>query len=94
MRLEAIYDNGQLKFLSPVTFTHKRFRVTVEISEQAIKKLPAPEINYESLDNDAKELLARLDAIRNAPLPSDADQPPLSEKQMERYEAFKIREDR
>lgn len=94
MRLEAIYDNGRLRFLSPVRFARARFRVEVEVPEQELLEPIAPETAPDELDDYARDLLAQLDAIRDAPLPPDADLPPLSEKQIERHEAFALREDR
>lgn len=94
MRLEAIYDNGRLQFLSPVRFAHERFRVEVDIPEQELLEPIAPTKAPEAFDDYARDLLAQLDAIRDAPLPPDADLPPLSEKQIERHEAFALREDR
>lgn len=42
---------------------------------------------------DAADLLARLDRIRNALLPEDAELPPLSQKQLDRLEAFALRDE-
>lgn len=94
MRLEAIYDNGRLRFLSPVRFARERFRVAVEIPDQELLHPSVLETELEELDEYTREMLAQLDAIRDAPLPPDADLPPLSEKQIERHEAFALREDR
>lgn len=90
MQIEAIYDHGQLSFVSPLKLRHQRLRVVVDIPESEIAVPPATE----TLDAYAADLVARLDAIRNAPLPPDADQPPLTPKQIERFDAFALREDR
>lgn len=91
MQVEAIYDHGRLSFVSPVKLRHQRLPVVVEIPESEIDDQPVVE---EQLDPEVTALVARLDAIRNAPLPPDADLPPVTPKQIERYEAFLLREDR
>lgn len=90
MQVEAIYDHGQLSFVAPLKLRRQPLRVIVEIPESAIDAPPATE----ALDAYAADLVARLDAIRHAPLPPDADQPPLTAKQIERFDAFALREDR
>ena len=90
MQVEAIYDHGQLSFMSPLKLRRQRLCVVVEIPESEIDSQP----DMEDLDAYAADLVARLDAIRNAPVPPDADQPPLTPKQIERFEAFSLREDR
>lgn len=89
MQVEAIYDHGQLSFVSPLKLRHQRLQVVVEIPESEIDIQPV----IEALDDYTTDLVARLDAIRNAPLPPDADQPPLTPKQIERFDAFVLRED-
>ncbi len=76
--------------MAPLKLRRQRLRVVVEIPESEIDSQPV----LEELDAYAADLVARLDAIRNAPVPPDADQPPLTLKQIERLEAFSLREDR
>ena len=90
MQVEAIYDHGQLSFVSPLKLRRQQLRVIVEIPESEIDAPPATE----ALDAYTADLVARLDAIRHAPLPPDGDQPPLTPKQIERFDAFALREDR
>lgn len=44
MLIDAVFDNGQIKFLQPLQFSHKYFRVQVDI--------PAEEIISKEMFND------------------------------------------
>lgn len=92
MRIEATYSDGKLEFDRPIRFRHARVRLRVEIPDTEV--LPPDNEPGSDLDEYTLDMQRRLEAIRNAPLPPDADLPPLSDKQIERYEAFKMREDR
>jgi len=92
MRIEAIYENGRLELAQPIRLRHARVRLVVEIPDAEV--LPRVATSDDSLDDYARALEAELDAIRNAPIPPDADQPPLTAKQVERFDAFLLREDR
>ena len=89
MQLEAIYDCGKLEFIKPVTFKRDRVRLTVEVPDNEIVDQPDQDILQEKLRRQARDMLDRLDAIRNAPLPQE-DQS-LTSKQLERIEAFDLR---
>jgi predicted DNA-binding antitoxin AbrB/MazE fold protein len=103
MQIEAIYENGRLKFLSPVTFTQTRFQVRVEVPPDVIasndnnapndQNAPNDKVDTLDLDDYARELVARLDAIRNAPSPADESLPRFTPKQHERVEAAALREE-
>ena len=97
MKLDAIYDNGKLKFISPVKLKSERFRVEVEVPDEEVEGCSAPESESsdlpEGLSQQAREMLDRLAAIRNAPLPPEDELPELTEKQQERIEAFALREE-
>jgi hypothetical protein len=97
MKLEAIYDQGKLEFISPVRLKSERFRVKVEVPDEEIEGASAPESDSsglpEGLGRQAREMLDRFAAIRNAPLPPDIDLPELTSKQEERIEAFALREE-
>lgn len=41
----------------------------------------------------ANAMQSRMDSMRNAPLPGDADLPPLSQKQLDRIGAFGLRDE-
>lgn len=95
MQVEAIYDHGRLEFTRPLQLRHEHLRLTVEVPDEELVT-PAP-----ATYNLPPEVLAhaqatrdKLDAIRNAPLPPDNELPELTEKQLERIEAFELREDR
>jgi hypothetical protein len=93
MRLEAIYDKGKLEFIQPVHFLADRIRVIVEVPEE---KLADFELHVEGEPESEyiHDLVARLDAIRKAKLPENGGLPTPTEKQVERFEAFALREDR
>ncbi|MBI2802629.1 MAG: hypothetical protein HYX63_20510 [Gammaproteobacteria bacterium] len=89
MRIEAIYDQGRLSFLSPIKLRHERLNVIVEIPEGEIEEGAAAT----ELDEYARQMINTLDSIR---LP-----PPLFERpervtaeQHERLAAFNTADDR
>ncbi len=94
MQLEAIYDHGQLKFAQPVTLTHDYLRLIVNVSNEEIFPSDNPYRLSAEVMERARDMRERLDDIRNAPLPPDAELPELTEKQLERIAAFELREDR
>lgn len=91
MQIEAIYDNGRLEFIHPIQFKHERLNLVVNVPDDEI----VTDLNSYNLPKDmidqAKAMLAKMDAIRNAPLPPDNDLPELTQKQLERIEAFELR---
>ncbi len=97
MEIEAIYDQGRLEFISPIHLKNRRIRVKVEIPDEEIEentfdaakayKVP------EGLKRQAREMLDRLAAVRNAPLPPDSELPELTPKQEKRIKAFALREE-
>ncbi len=93
MRLEAIYDKGRLEFVQPVRFLVDRVKVIVEVPEE---ELAGSELlrgaNQET--EYIHDLVARLDAIRRVPLSEDDGGAQPTEKHVERFEAFVLREDR
>ena len=102
MQIEAIYDQGRLEFISPVKLKSGRIRVRVEIPEDAIVPLSESQTESgedtgytiaESVKEKSREIKAKLDRIRNAPLPEEDELPELTEKQQERIEAFALREE-
>jgi len=93
MRVEAIYDKGRLEFLTPIRLIQERFQVCVEIPKQVIDQKSAPDADQGDLDDYARHLVARLDAIRNAPPPPDETLPHFSQKHQERVEAFALRDE-
>lgn len=94
MQVEAIYDQGHLEFAYPLQFKHQRVRLMVEVPDDEIATPPNPyNLPTEVLER-AAQMRSHLDAIRNAPLPSDDQLPPISAKTLERIDAFALREDR
>ena len=103
MQLEAIYDNGRLEFVPPIRLRHSRVRVIVQVPDT---ELMDGSTDPHSDSGDARQFVlppeiqavadkmgADLDRIRNAPIPPDAQLPPLTPKQRERIAAFELRED-
>lgn len=89
MQVEAMYDHGRLEFIHPMQFKHERLNLLVEVPDDEI-------VNTANPYNLPQEwlMLAKLEAIRNTPLPPDDELPELTPKQLERIEAFELREDR
>jgi hypothetical protein len=93
MNIEAIYDHGKLSFVTPIRLKHGKFRVIVTVPDDEVEvqgdayTLP-PEVLAM-----AKAMEEILDRIRNAPPPADEDLPPLTQKQLDRIEAFALREE-
>ena len=92
MQVEAIYDHGKLKFILPVRLKAERLKVLVTVPDDEIESDTAYKVPQEVIDR-AKTLLARMEDIKNAPLPPDEDLPELTEKQRERIEAFSLRDE-
>lgn len=93
MQLEALYDNGSLKFLQPVSFLRQRFTVKVEIPEQEIA--PNSNIDHASdLSESAQAWLKQLDSITQRILTMPEDElPELTAKQIQYMDAFQLHED-
>ena len=60
MKVEAVYEGGQLRFLKPVTLREARVRVVVEIPDEAVSNSDP----YAGLDEQTLAMVAALDAIR------------------------------
>ena len=91
MQIEAIYDHGRLEFIHPIQFKHGRLNLVVNVPDEEIVTEPNLYNLPQEVIDQAKALLARMDAIRNAPLPPDNDLPELTPKQLERIDAFELR---
>ncbi len=66
-------------------------RIADEIDKQIDAALNAP---LPQVVEKATAMRDKLDAIRNAPFPPEDELPELTEKQLDRIDAFKLREDR
>lgn len=91
MQVEAIYDHGRLEFTRPMQLKHERLNLLVEVPDDEIVYTSNPYNLPQELLDQAQEMLSKLEAIRNAPLPSDDKLPELTPKQFERIEAFELR---
>ena len=95
MKVEAIYENGKLEFVQPLRFKHERVRLVVIVPDHEVEEVLPSDRNLSNLPADvverAKTMRARMDAIRNAPVPADEKLPELTDKQLERLVAFALR---
>lgn len=78
MRINAIYEGGRLRFETPLALPDSPVHVIVEIPDSAL--MP------DDLSEESRQLLADLDAIRNAPIPAEWDEEPSSK--IDRLDAF------
>ena len=100
MKIQAIFENGVFRPVQPLVLKHSV--VTIQVPDEEIANT-VPHASEEvarptySLPPEAaaysEQLKERLDRIRNAPLPDDASLPPLTQKQIERIEAFSLRDE-
>jgi hypothetical protein len=90
MLAEAWYDNGKIEFARNYRFRHNMFKVRVEVPDDEVVNEGNSAIPVVTLTK-AQEMLAKLDAIRNAPLSTDGDNDEMTEKQRQRMEAFELR---
>ena len=94
MQVEAIYEDGVIRFTQPLRFKHRKFEVVVSIPEQEV--LPgsnAPPMS--DLSVPAQAWLKQLDSISQHILSMPEDElPELTAKQSQYMDAFQMREDR
>ena len=89
MLAEAFYKDGKIELVQKYRFKHNQFRVSIDLPDEELiadKDVVIPE----EIATEAQALLAKYDAIRNAPLQADTI-PELTEKQLQRIEAFELR---
>lgn len=102
MKIQAIYENGVLKPTEPLNLKNKIVTIyvpddeifsaetTSEAEQLAVKYNLPPEVEVM-----AKDLLARLAAVAEEVMKiPEEDLPVVTKKQLERIEAFEMREDR
>jgi len=95
MRLEAIYDNGTLEMPTRLRFHHNRFKVLVEVPDEEIMSEKPSSLDDLLSQNPNDPWLQRMKAIEMQVLSTPDDQlPDLTAKQLDRIEAFALREDR
>ncbi|AGA32387.1 hypothetical protein TVNIR_0690 [Thioalkalivibrio nitratireducens DSM 14787] len=97
MEVEAIYENGKLEFVQPLRLKHARVRLLVTVPDHEVEEVQPSDLDLLNLPADvverAKAMLARMEAIKNAPVPADETLPDLTEKQLERIAAFALRDE-
>jgi hypothetical protein len=93
MQVEAIYDDGRLEFIHPLQLKHAKLRLMVTVPDEEIVSTDNPYNQPAEVLERAKAMLERMEAIRNAPLPLDDEIQELTEKQLERIEAFDLRDE-
>jgi hypothetical protein len=94
MQVEAIYDQGRIELTQPLHLRHPRVRVLVLVADEEVVEPAAPSSLAPEVLALAQQTRARLDAVRNAPLPPDDELPPVTAKTRERIRAFAHRRDR
>ena len=97
MQVEAMYNKGKLEFPKSIHLTRQRFPVQVVLPDEVIETEKETGVNSPAEPDEKgsrphiQAMLDDLDAILNAPLPSDDDLPELTEKQKDRIAAFDLR---
>jgi hypothetical protein len=77
MQIEAIYDSGKLEFSEPIKFTRNRFKVIVDLPDEAIVAELSPQNAGASALPDLKGS-KMLDQIRQITGPLQRKRPPAS----------------
>jgi len=91
MQIQAKWENGALYPVRPLRLKHKT--VVVEIADDELESRSGLYDLPEDILMDARHLQARFETIRNAaPIPEE-DVQELTKKQLQRVEAFTIREE-
>lgn len=92
MQVEAIYDHGKLEFVKPLKLKRDCVRLVVTIPDEEVDDAFDHAVSEEVLML-AREMCDHFDAIRDTPLPPDDELPDLTEKQLDRIEAFALRDE-
>jgi len=93
MKIEATLDDkGHLEFAHPLRLRHPRVRVQVTVPDEEIENSAPFDAPPEVVER-ARAMLARMDAIKNAPVSPEEQTAELSEKQQERIKAFALRDE-
>ena len=97
MQVKATYQDGAIHLAQALRFKRRKFEVVVSIPEEALDTSLAPQSALDTLlaqtPDDA--WLQRMKAIESRVLSTSDDQiPELTAKQLDRIEAFGLREDR
>ena len=92
MQVEAIYDHGKLEFVKPLKLKRDCVRLVVTVPDEEVDDAFDHTVSEEVLML-ACEMRKQFDAIRNAPSPPDDELPELTENQLDRIEAFALRDE-
>lgn len=98
--IQAIRENGVFRPIQPISIKHSSLTTPVpdeELASNALAATAAASVTKTySLPPEAaalaKAMERRMDVIRNAPLSDDVNLPPLTKMQLDRIEAFALRE--
>ena len=96
MTVQAIWENGVFRPTLPLTPKHPVITIQVpdeEVIAHPMEAAPPARPLPPEAEAYARAMEERLDRIRNAPWPDGADLPPLTQKQLERTEAFALRDE-
>jgi hypothetical protein len=91
MQVEAIYSQGGLEFVRPLKLKHDQLRLVVIVPDDEIDASDNPYNLEPEVLAEAQTMLAKFDAIRNAPRSAGQSISELSPKQLQRIEAFELR---
>ena len=89
MLAEAYYHNGRIEFTRKLNFKHTYFKLSIVVPDEEVVNDNPYNLPQELL-TQSNAMLAKLDAIRNAPLTNGNDDE-LTEKQLQRMKAFELR---
>lgn len=97
MKLEAIYNQGKLEFLSPVTLIHDKFKLEVNIPEEEIIKHHQPNNNTPKSFTEynlSDQALQFAEKLKNGlyQKKSEIINIETSQKQQQRWDAFALRD--
>lgn len=92
MQVEAIYDHGKLDFIPPLRLKHEKIRLVVTVPDDEIET-QTPHNLPRAVIERAQAMLAHMEEIQKAPPPPDDELPELTETQLERMEAFALRDE-
>ncbi|MDO9105915.1 MAG: hypothetical protein Q7U57_13255 [Methylovulum sp.] len=91
MQVEAIYSQGCIKFVEPLRLKHDHIRLIVNVPDDEVELQTTPFGLPAQALSRAQAMLAKYQAILNAPYPPDEDLPELNAEYQERLEAIDLR---
>lgn len=96
MQVKAMYENGLIRFAKPVQFKHRKFEVIMNIPDEEMDAQPVSNaLDILIAQSPADPWLQQMKVIlTDLQLTPDHEITELSQKQLDRSEAFSYREDR